>query len=253
MLFFLMEILKNVEIVDLCLYLKKEKVLILADTHIGYEESLNKQGVLIPRFQFKDIIERLEKVFEKVGNVDKIIINGDIKHEFGTISEQEWRHTLRLIDFLSKYCNEIILIRGNHDTILGPIAKKRNIKVEDYIKFRDILVIHGHKIPSKYVLKGIKTIIIGHEHPAVTLKEESRVETYKCFLKGKFIVPNTSSKARRKDKTLIVQPSLNLVAEGTDILKEELLSPFLKQDLGNFECFVVGDKVYGFGKLKKLV
>jgi len=233
-----MEILKNVEIVDLCLYLKKEKVLILADTHIGYEESLNKQGVLIPRFQFKDIIERLEKV----GNVDKIIINGDIKHEFGTISELEWRHSLRLLDFLSKHCNELILVKGNHDTILGPIAKKRNVKVEDYVKIKNILAIHGHKIPSKKLLKGIKTIIIGHEHPAVSIHEGPRTELFKCFLKGKW-----------KRKTLIVQPSLNLVTEGTDILKEQLLSPFLKQDLSNFECFIVGDKVYDFGKLKKLI
>jgi len=66
-----MEITKDIEIIDLCLYLKKEKILIITDTHIGYEESLNKQGVLIPRFQFKGIIERLEKVLEKIGEVDK--------------------------------------------------------------------------------------------------------------------------------------------------------------------------------------
>ncbi|GAF89407.1 unnamed protein product, partial [marine sediment metagenome] len=60
-----MQLTKNIKILDLCLYLKKEKILILADTHIGYEEALNKQGILIPRFQFKEIIERLEKVLKK--------------------------------------------------------------------------------------------------------------------------------------------------------------------------------------------
>ena len=234
-----MQIAKNIEIIDLCLYLRKEKILVLADTHIGYEEALNKRGVLIPRFQFKEIIGRLEKILDKV-KPDKIIINGDIKHEFGTISEQEWRHALRLLDFLSKHCKEIVLIKGNHDTILGPIAKKRNVKVVDSFKVKDVLILHGHKVPKE--LKGVKTIIIGHEHPAVSLKEESRIEIYKCFLKGKF-----------KRKVLIVQPSFNLVTEGTDVLKEKLLSPFLKQDLSNFECFIVGDKVYDFGKLKKLI
>ena len=154
-----MEISKNIEIVDLALYLKKENILIIADTHIGYEEALNKQGVLIPRFQFKGIIKRLEKIVKnKLFN--KIIINGDIKHEFGTISEQEWRHTLRLLDFLAKYTDEIILIKGNHDTILGPIAKKRNVKVNYYFIIDDSLIIHGDKIPKK--LPKCKKIIIGH-------------------------------------------------------------------------------------------
>jgi len=240
-----MEIIKGIEIIDLALYLKKEKILIIADTHIGYEEALNKQGVLIPRFQFKETVARLERVLKKIGKLDKIIINGDIKHEFGTISEQEWRHTLRLLDFLGRHCDEIILIKGNHDTILGPIAKKRNIRVEDYFVTGDILIVHGDRLDdeiSKVVgNRKIKKIIIGHEHPAVSIHEGVRQELFKCFLKGKF--------GRR---TLIVQPSFNLVTEGIDVIKEELLSPFLQQELNDFDVFIVGDRVYSFGKLRKL-
>lgn len=237
-----MEIVEGIEIVDLCLYLKNENILILADTHIGYEEALNKQGVLIPRFQFKEIIERLEGVFRKVGKkLDKIIVNGDIKHEFGAISEQEWRHTLRLLDFLGGYCREVILIKGNHDTILGPIARKRNVKVLEKYKVNEVLIVHGHKIVDKKELMGVKTIIIGHEHPAASIHEGIRDELFKCFLRGEW--------GRR---ILIVQPSFNLVTEGTDVMKEKLLSPFLQNDLSDFECFIVGDKVYDFGKLEKL-
>src|SRR3989338_835804 len=255
-----MNILPGIKIVDLALSAGNN--LILADTHIGYEEALNKQGVLVPRFQFKEIIQRLEKII-KNKKFDKIIINGDIKHEFGTISEQEWRHTLRLLDFLKQHCSEIVLIKGNHDTILGPIANKRDVKVVDYYiinngknkysknplkKIKDkknILVVHGDKIDDK-ILKinnknKIKTIIIGHEHPAVTLKEGPRAELYKAFLKGKW-----------KKYDLIVQPSFNLVTEGTDVIKERLLSPFLKHDLRNFSAYIVADKVYGFGKLRNL-
>ncbi|GAG34601.1 unnamed protein product, partial [marine sediment metagenome] len=68
-----------------------------------------------------------------------------------------------------------------------------------------------------------------------------RVELVKCFLKGKY-----------KRKELIVMPSFNLVSEGTDILKEELLSPFLHQNINNFDVYVVEDKVYGFGKVRDL-
>lgn len=239
-----MQIDKNVHIVDLALLI--ESNLVICDVHIGYEEYLNKIGVFVPRFQFKEIIKRLEKIFiqlnkkYKLKKLNKIIINGDIKHEFGTISEQEWRHTLRLIDFFKKYCDEVILIKGNHDTIIGPIANKRGVTVKDYFKLRDVLILHGDKIPRNSILKGINTILVGHEHPAVGLRDAGNTEIYKCFLKGKW-----------KSKDLIVQPSFNLVTEGTDVLKEKLLSPFLT-DISNFEVFVVEDKVYRFGILKDI-
>lgn len=236
--------IKGIEIIDLGIMLKNEKILVLSDFHIGYEEALNKQGILVPKFQFKDIIKRLTKIFSRLkkDKLKKIIINGDIKHEFGTISEQEWRETLRLLDFLTKFCDEIILIKGNHDTIIGPIAKKRNVRIVDYcLTKKGVLIIHGHRIPEKDLLKKTNMIIIGHEHPALSLREGIRIEKFKCFLKGKY-----------KRKNLVVMPSFCLATEGTDILKEKLLSPFLDQDLTNFDVFVVADKVYDFGKLKNL-
>jgi len=226
--------MKDFEFVDLGIYIKKFKALIIADTHIGYEESLNKQGIMIPKFHFKDTIQRLEKILKKV-KPNMIIINGDVKDEFGTISETEWRHTLELLDFLLKYSKKIILIKGNHDKIIRPIARKRNIKVAEQFLLDDILILHGDKIPK---MPKCKTIIIGHEHPAFSVRDELRAELFKCFWKGKW-----------KGRNLVVMPSFNLVSEGTDVVKERLLSPFLKQDLGKFEVFIVGDKVYRFGKV----
>ncbi len=233
-----MEIAKGIEIIDLGLWIKKHKLLVFADFHIGFEEALNKQGFLVPRFQFRDIIQRLEKILAKV-KPDTIIINGDVKHEFGRISEQEWRETLKLIEFLAKRCKKLLLTKGNHDKFLGPIAKKRNIKDAQFYEADGILIIHGDKIPKD--LSKYKTIIIGHEHPAISIRERGRVEKFKCFLIGKY-----------KRKTLIVLPSFNLVTEGTDITREKTLSPFLKQKLDNFEAYVAADKIYRFGKLKNL-
>ena len=47
-------------------------------------------------------------------------------------------------------------------------------------------------------------------------------------------------------------PSFNLMTEGTDILNETILSPYLKQNLNNFKVYIVGDKVYNFGRIKDL-
>jgi putative SbcD/Mre11-related phosphoesterase len=237
-----MDILPGIEIAGLTLYLKKEKALIMSDLHIGLEESLNKEGVLVPRFQLKRLLLELESVIGRT-HPKKIIINGDLKHEFGTISEQEWRDTLKMLDFLGRSADELILIKGNHDTILGPIAGKRNLEIVDNLRLGEVFITHGDKIPSEKELAGAKAIIIGHEHPAVSIRDNIRSELFKCFLLGTFL-----------RKKLIVMPSMNLVTEGTDILKEELLSPFLKgANLGNFEIYVAADTTYHFGKLRTLL
>jgi hypothetical protein len=171
-----------------------------------------------------------------------IVMLGDIKHEFGTISRQEWRDTLNLLDYLMSKVGKIVLIKGNHDTILGPLADKKDLVVRESFFIDNILFCHGHKLideKSAIFIKA-KTIIIGHEHPAIGLRDGPRVEKYKCFLLGKF-----------KNKKLIVMPSFNFVTEGTDVLQEKLLSPFI-ENIYNFEAFVVGDKVYKFGKVSSL-
>ena len=227
-----MEIEKGIKIKDLALIYKDH--LIISDLHIVLEEALNKQGILIPRFQFKEIKQRLEPLLLK--KIKVIVINGDLKHEFGTISEQEWRHTLQVLDLLLENNRKVILVKGNHDTILGPIADKRNLKVVDKYEIDDITIIHGNKIKEI----NTKIIIIGHEHPAVTIKDNIRNETYKCFLKGKY-----------KNKILIVTPSFSLVKQGYDVLNFDNHTLYIK-NIDNFEVFVVEDKIYNFGKVKNL-
>ncbi|MBN2367665.1 metallophosphoesterase [Candidatus Woesearchaeota archaeon] len=233
-----MQIEKGIEIIDLALLIEK-KILVISDTQIGYEESLNKQGILIPRQQYNLQIKRLEKILDKA-KPETIIINGDIKHEFGTISKTEWRHTLKMIDFLASRA-KVILIRGNHDTILGPIAEKKEIEIRDYYNIGNIYLCHGHEIPENKEYDKARIVIIGHAHPAIGLRDHGRLERYKCFLKGRY-----------KDKLLIVQPSFNLLTEGSDVLSQRLLSPFLKQDLKEFEVFVVSDEVMYFSKIGNL-
>ncbi|MBI4447376.1 metallophosphoesterase [Candidatus Woesearchaeota archaeon] len=235
-----MEIINGVEAKSFGLYLKKEKVAVISDLHIGFEEALNKQGILVPRFQFEDLTNELKK-FLKDFETKIVVVNGDLKHEFGTISETEWRQTLQIIDLLMGYCEKIVLIKGNHDTIIGPIANKRNVEVKDYFVAGEFFICHGDKILKNKEFDKAKNVIIGHEHPAVSFREGGRSETYKCFLKGKF-----------KNKNLIVLPSMNFVTEGTNILREQPLSPFLK-NIDDFEVYAISeDEILDFGKIKNL-
>jgi len=226
-----MRICSDIEIVDLALRVKD--CLVLGDVQIGFEESLNKQGVLIPRQHIDTLIERMDRILSQV-KVKTIVFNGDVKHEFGTISRQEWRDITRLLEHLVEKGYKIVVIKGNHDTMLGPIVQRLHVKVVGYYAIDNITVLHGDKIIPE--LGDI--VIIGHEHPAVSFKER-KDERYKCFLVGEW-----------HGKTLIVMPSFNTVTIGSDILKERVLSPFLVGDLDEFDVYVVEDKVYRFGKVK---
>ncbi len=225
-----MHIHENIEIRDLGLYLVKEKTLIISDIHIGFEEALNRQGVLIPRVFFKEFLERLKKMLD---NVDTVVVNGDLKHEFAGMSSSEWKGTDAFFHVLEG--KNIIIIKGNHDPILPFVLT--HTKILPFLRLGDILIGHGDII----LQEEAKVIIIGHEHCAIGLKEGMRVEKFKCFLKGKY-----------KGSTLLAMPSCNLATEGTDVARSDRLSPYLQQNLNLFEVFIVSDKVYAFGKVKEL-
>ncbi|MCB9359544.1 metallophosphoesterase [Candidatus Woesearchaeota archaeon] len=234
-----MELTNRIQLFGLSIYLPQHKALILSDIHIGYEESLNKQGILLPRVFFKHLYEKTRNLIKEL-DVDMVIINGDLKHEFGTISKTEWRHTIRFLDLFKG--KKVILIKGNHDATLDPIAQDRDILLVDEYILDDIQLVHGDII--KPIPQGVNTVIIGHEHPAITLIGDNRSETYKCFLIG--------THKSDKSKTLIAMPSYNEITEGTNILNESILSPYLRQSLNDFRVIVYGKELFDFGKIKDI-
>ena len=240
-----MQLVTGIEAIDLGLYLVKHQTLIFSDFHLGFEESLNRQGVFVPRMHYKDIVARLDLIFLALKEQNKIVktvvLTGDLKHAFGSIQRQEWKDILNIVDYFHKHAPELVLIKGNHDAVLAPVANKKGITLVSNYRISDILVIHGDVLPAE--LDGVKTIIMGHEHPAISLRAAGRIERYKCYIVGTY-----------KRRTLIVQPSFNLLVEGSDLLQERLLSPLLT-DVSSFNTFIVDEKqkeVLAFGKVKGL-
>jgi putative SbcD/Mre11-related phosphoesterase len=185
---------------------------------------------MMPRVYFKEFLKKLSKLLD---GVEVVVINGDLKHEFGKVSVTEYRGGKEMFDLLQG--KKIIVIQGNHDPLLKAIVK--NLEIKMFYKIGEVLICHGDEI----LKEECKVIVIGHEHAAIGLKEGERFEKYKCFLKGSY-----------KGKVLIAMPSANQIVEGADILREERLSPYLRQDLKNFEVYIISDKVYNFGKVKDL-
>jgi uncharacterized protein len=271
---------KNVEIRYLqdALLIDRE-ILVISDLHIGYEEQITKSGIF-PRIQLKEIIEKLNSIFWNLSmegkKIKKIIILGDLKHEFSQISDAEWNETLKLLDYLDEKIvknkenekieknssvnasktikNErIILIKGNHDNILGPIAKKRGVVLKECYEYKGICFMHGDKLEksNKKCFEKSNTLILGHLHPAITLSDDYKREKYKCFLIGKW-----------KNKKVYIIPSFSPISFGYDLKnleKSKHDNGFLiikSKELLNFKVIIYNNKEnkeYNFGKLKKLI
>jgi putative SbcD/Mre11-related phosphoesterase len=179
----------------------EDKILVISDLHIGYDEYLG-----IGNFEVvEQILKDLKDIFNNK-KINKTIILGDLKHEFGKISDKEWRDTLKVLDFIKSNCKSIILIKGNHDNILLPIVKRREIKIKDFYQWKDFCFLHGDNIWEKCFLS--KILILGHLHPSIKLSDEYKSERYKCFLKGMW-----------KRKKIYVLPSFNEISFGYDLKK----------------------------------
>lgn len=230
------------------LFFPKHGILVIGDLHLGYDSMLKNQGINIPFDQLEETKKELSIIFQKIKSIytlKKIILLGDIKHHFHFQQEEilDIRNFLRFLEkFLPK--ENIILIKGNHDTFTLKDYNLKDFYIEDNLAFT-----HGETpFLDLFNNKKIKTIVISHIHPAVSIKDKTNIkkEKYKCFLIGKY-----------KRKQIIILPSFFSITEGSEIneySKGEKYKQIVPKDkIKSFETYVVGkNDVYDFGKYGKL-
>jgi hypothetical protein len=234
------------------LYVPAARTLALADLHLGLEETLHDEGTLVPRGHLRAILVRLERIVQALsrsnGAVERVIVNGDLRHRFGPWTREAWHEAEAFLDRLREVAEEVVLVEGNHDEgSLAVLADRREgVRVCDACEVAGLWFLHGDREPEA-IPPSVEAIVIGHEHPAVGLRDPvtGRVETFKCFLVGEY-----------EGRTLVVQPALNPWTAGSDLLREEPLSPLLSEEvLAGCWVYPVGDdgKVLRFGPLKRLL
>ncbi|AGK62119.1 putative phosphoesterase, SbcD/Mre11-related protein [Archaeoglobus sulfaticallidus PM70-1] len=203
---------------------------VIADLHLGIEQTA--YGV-IPRLQIDEVVDRVRDIFERYG-VKRLIVAGDMKHEFSKNMPYEWDDVTYFIEEISKL-GELRVVRGNHDNYLLAILAKYDIPLEREIRIGEWVIAHGHEI-----MDGRK-IIIGHEHPVIRIRQDFAQYTYPCYLRY------------LSGKEVLVLPAFSSMVKGSDILSSDsFLSPMLEFDEERIDIFAIEDKVYFFGKLKKL-
>ena len=222
---------------DQCLYLHDRGELALADLHVGYESALESNGIHIPRIQTKTIIESLNIMLDRY-EPSKVIIVGDLKHEFSRNLGQEFNDVRKVLELLIDR-TEVVLVKGNHDNYLESIASRLDIPVFDSYVSSGLTFAHGHHQCMD------RPLVIGHEHPSIKISD-----TVGAFLKLPCFV-------HLKEEKVLVLPAFSPLANGTDITDipaSDYLSPVLHgldiSDADIYACSEIG--ILPLGKLSEV-
>ncbi|MFH8109013.1 MAG: metallophosphoesterase, partial [Candidatus Aenigmatarchaeota archaeon] len=151
------------------LFLSKEKILVIADLHLGLEHELFKAGVVIPpqAEKFKNTMDNLLRITK----AKSLIILGDIKHNVPGITFREMREIPKLFSYLKEKV-KVFCVKGNHDDKISSFLPKE-VKVYSSRGFRigKYGFFHGHAWPSKSLVK-CDYLFMGHVHPCVEFRDK---------------------------------------------------------------------------------
>ena len=82
-------------------YMPDSGVAAVADLHIGFEAALSESGASMPRAQKHVLLERMKYVLEEL-KPRKLVVVGDLKHNFDRNLSQEWDEVEEIVEWLSK-------------------------------------------------------------------------------------------------------------------------------------------------------
>jgi uncharacterized protein len=149
---------------------QSERVLVVADLHLGWEVSLSHQGIHVPS-QVPRLLDKLRKIVNDV-HPRQLILLGDVKHAVAKVELEEWKYVPEFFEGLVEIIPDIQVVPGNHDGNLEPLTP-RGVKIstsEGISLWGSVGLFHGHAWPSPPLL-GCKFLVMGHLHPVVVFKD----------------------------------------------------------------------------------
>ncbi len=228
-----------------CILIKPLDLVVISDLQLGEERYLAEElHIYVPEVQLRKELDQIERISKKTG-AKRILIDGDIKHEFGEASRQEWREVTQMIEKIKELFKEIIIVRGNHDNFLINILKTMDLKIyEEYLE-NGFLFIHGHKMPEN---QNYNTLIMGHEEPTILLRHGYDRVKIPAIVYGKW-----------KDKNIVVLPAFSPLSEGAVINsiydREDIISPIMKDiDISKLKAIgiVEPDEELDLGEIRNI-
>jgi hypothetical protein len=146
-----------------------ERVLVVADLHIGWEVSLAQKGVHVPS-QTPKILNQMLRLIG-LCKPTRLLFLGDLKHTVEKVEMEEWRDIPDFFEALSRKVSNIEVILGNHDGNLEPLLPENvNILPSTGVILGNVGLFHGHAWPAPELL-GCRSLVTGHVHPMVAFRD----------------------------------------------------------------------------------
>jgi len=187
--------------------------LVISDIHIGLEDKIRRNGILIdPRQNIDESIKLLTNIHWETG-VNELIILGDLKSSIRIITRTEWDNVPYFLESLNKLFN-VYLIPGNHDgNIKQLLPENVNLMRSKGIEFDNILLTHGHTLPR--IGMNVEKIIVGHLHPIIQ-KEGSILQGNKIWVKINLTKKDLLEKNHKQNTRkleIIIMPHFNNILD----------------------------------------
>jgi putative SbcD/Mre11-related phosphoesterase len=226
------------------------KILVIADLHIGIESELREQGINTSS-KLNTMKNHLILLCEKY-KPKEIILLGDIKHNIPSSTIQERKDVKNFLEIIKNY-GIIHIIPGNHDGNIQKISPLDvNIHPSDGFIIKNLGFIHGHRWPSEEIMQ-CKQIISAHSHPAIMLTDRLGYKSFEpCWIKSKFI----KNKLREKypnstNPEILIMPAFNPLCGGIAANQEGVTGPIGKIiDIRNAQIYLIDGT--SLGKIKDI-
>lgn len=147
-----------------------ERVLVVADLHIGWELALAQKGIHVPS-QTRKMLDKMVRLI-KSHKPTSLIFLGDVKHTVATAEWGEWQDVPDFFETIGDMMQDIRVIPGNHDGNLEPLLPE-NVKIlpsRGVVLWEDVGLFHGHTWPAPELL-GCRSLVMGHVHPMVAFRD----------------------------------------------------------------------------------
>lgn len=159
-------------------YWQKNRILLLADLHLGKAGHFRKNGIPVPSNVNTTNLRVLDDVLGKI-QVEHLVILGDLFH---SSANREWD---QFLEWRSRYPDmEISLVIGNHDILsqrsyhATHLNLFRKLRIDPFLLVHDYSQYNRQKRDNHYLLSG-------HVHPAVQLRGKGRQSMkLPCFYFG---------------------------------------------------------------------
>lgn len=175
----------------------------MADTHVGFELELWRQGVKVP-FQTDSMAQKILRLARENG-CDTVVFNGDLKHEIAVYRGRQEKELERFMATLQEQV-DLVFVQGNHDG---------GLRGEPHLQLGKFFVFHGHAYPPEEALG--KIWITAHVHPHISFKDDfGKLVSLPVWIKGESRSAGERY-GRRVSTRIVVMPAFNTLRSGFSI------------------------------------